>query len=232
MAVLDDLLEYQKVDGELRKVEQEIAGSEERKRLVQAKNFVKNAESKIASQDARAVEIRKLRAEIAERVDEAGKTIAEYEELDELVEGGGDLSFYKRNAQAIAEQLRAAKAELNRLLTEAETLSKEYAKMMEQGKQMMAQYKEYSEKFKTLQDSRAGEIAEINSRLSAIAAKLPPEIMERYRQKRNERIFPIIVPLAGDTCVCGMDLPLAQQGRIAGGNVIECENCHRFIYKR
>lgn len=234
MAVLQDLLEYQRIDAELRKLEQTIASSEERKRLVQAKNGVKNAETQIAAEDARAAEIVRLRAEIAARVEEAGRAVAEYEDVDELVaEGGGDVSFYKRNAQQLAEKLRAARAELNRLLNEAEALSKEYARMMEQGKQKMADYKEYSKKFGELQESHRAEREAILARLDEAGKKLPPAMLERYRQKRNEHIFPVIVPLAhdSDTCVCGMDLALAQKGKLTGGNVIECENCHRFIYK-
>lgn len=231
MASLNELLEYQKVDGQLRKIEQELAATDERKKMVQAKNVMKNAEGRIAAQDKRAVELRKLRDELIASVEETSHAIKEYSDVEELVEGGGDISFYKKNAQQLSERLRGIKAELGRLISEIEQLSSEYKKMMEQGKQMNKQYREYSEKFKEVQASRAGEVAELNARLEAVGAKIPSEILERYKQKRKERIFPVLVPLNGDMCVCGMDLPLAQQSRLAGGNVIECENCHRFIYK-
>ena len=39
MTVLEQLLEYQKVDAELRKIEQSVAGSEERKKFSQAKKI-------------------------------------------------------------------------------------------------------------------------------------------------------------------------------------------------
>ena len=232
MAGLKELLEYQKVDGELKKIEQELAASEERKKFVQAKTFIKNAESRIAAQDTRAVELKKLRDELVSRVNEMGKAIAEYADIDEIVDdGGGDIAFYKRNAQQLSEKLRAAKAELSRLLSEIESLSTEYKKMMEQGKAANKQYKEYAEKFKAVQNARAAEVDAINKRLEAIGKTIPPELLERYMQKRKERIFPVLVPLQGDMCVCGMDLPLAQQGRLAGGNTIECDHCHRILYK-
>ena len=54
----------------------------------------------------------------------------------------------------------------------------------------------------------------------------------RYnQQKRKENIFPIIAPLNGNMCICGMDFPLALQEKLAGGNVVECEHCRRFVYK-
>ncbi len=231
MSTIQDLLEYQKVDGELRRIEQELASSDARKRMLQAKSFIKTAESRIAAQDNRAMEIKKIRDDLIARVEETSRAIAEFADIDEIVEGGGDVSFYKKNAQQLTERLRALKGELSRLLAEIESLSAEYKKMMEQGKQMNKQYKEYAERFKEVQASRAAEIADVNARLEEIGRRIPPEILERYKQKRRERIFPVLVPLAGDMCVCGMDFPLAQRGKLAGGGVIECENCHRFIYK-
>ena len=61
MSALKELLEYQKVDGELRKIEQEIAGSEERKKYMQAKKFMESAREKLEAQDKRAVEFKAMR---------------------------------------------------------------------------------------------------------------------------------------------------------------------------
>lgn len=232
MAGLQDLLEYQRVDGELRKIENELNATEEKKKLNQARSVMKNAEARIAAQDKRAVELKALRDSLAFRVEETSRAIAEYSDVEEIVEGGGDVSFYKKNAQQLLDTLRALKADLAKLLAEVEQLSAEYKKMMEQGKQMNKQYKEYSEKFKEVQKKRAGETEALQQKLEEIAKRIPSEILEKYRQKRKEKVFPVLVPLAGDMCVCGMDLPLAQRGRLAGGNIIECENCHRFIYKQ
>ena len=231
MSALEQLLEYQKKDAELRKIEQELASSEERKKLVQARNFIKNAENRIAAQDARAVELKNLRDSLVARVGEVEHAIAEYSDLDEMVEGGGDVSFYKKNALQLQERLRAAKAELGKLLAEIETLSSDYKKMMEQGKAANRQYKEFSEKYKAVQNARAAEVNAINAELAALAKGVPAPILEKYRQKRKENVFPVLVPLTNGMCVCGMDLSLAQQEKLQGGNVIECEHCRRFIYK-
>ncbi len=231
MSNLEQLLEYQKKDAELRKIEQELASSEERKKLAQARAFMKNAEGRIAAEDARAVELKKLRDELISRVEETGHAIAEYSDLDEMIEGGGDIAFYKKNALQLQEKLRAAKAELNKILAEIEALSTEYRKMMEQGKAANKQYKEYSEKFKAVQNSRAAEVQALNTALAELAKGIPAEILERYKQKRRENVFPVLVPLTGGMCVCGMDFSLAQQERLQGGNVIECEHCRRFVYK-
>ncbi len=231
MPVSKELLEYQKVDGELRKLEQEIAASEERKKFVQAKKFMEVAREKLESQEAHAAELRNLRDDLQRRVEETTKAIAEYADLEEMVEGGADLAFYKKNAQALLDKLRAVKAELNRLLADVSAASEEYKKIKEQTIAMQKQYKEYKVKFEELKNSRAEEVKAINDKLASIETKISPEIMKYYHQKRKEKIFPIVVPLNGEFCVCGRDFPLAQQGVLAGGNMVECENCRRLVYK-
>ena len=110
MSVLQQLLEYQKVDAELRKIEQSVAGSDERKKFMQAKKFMESAREKLEAQDKRAAELKRLRDDLAARAEEIGRQIAEYSDLDEMVdEEGVDISFYKKNVQALLDRLRAVK---------------------------------------------------------------------------------------------------------------------------
>ena len=232
MPISKELLEYQKVDEQLRKIEQEMSASEERKKYMQAKKFMETARERLEAQDRHAVELRAMRDDLIVRAEETTKAIAEYNDLDEILEeSGGDLSFYKKNAQALLEKLRSIKGDLNRLIAEITAASEEYEKFKKQTIAMQKQYKEYSEKFKELKNSRAEDVSRITAKLSELSAKIAPDIMERYQAKRKERIFPIVVPLNNWMCVCGMELPLLHQSELAGGNMIECEHCRRIIYK-
>lgn len=231
MAISKELLEYQEVDGELRKIEQEITASEERKKYMQAKKFMETAGEKLEAQDKRAKDLKALSEKLFEEFEEINKTISEYAELDEMVENGGDIAFYKKNVQSLVDRLRAMKNELAKLTSDIENAVDEYKKMKKQTISMQKQYKEYSEKFKEIKNSRAEEVKQISARLEGIGAKIPPEILTRYKAKRRERIFPVVAPLTNGRCICGMDLAIAQQGALLGGGVIECEHCRRFIYK-
>lgn len=231
MSVLQDLLEYQKVDAQLREIEQAIAADDVRKKYLQAKKFMESAREKFEAQDKRAQDLSNLRDDISRRAEEIGKQIAEYSDLEEMVDEGGDVTFYKKNAQALLDRLRALKSELQKLTADIAATAEEYEKFKKQGALMQKQYKEYKEKYDSLKAEHADEVKAINEKLNALSQKLPEDTMKKYQQKRKEKIFPILVPLCGDRCVCGMDFPLAQQGKLAGGNVVECENCHRFVYK-
>ena len=231
MPVIKELLEYQKVDGELRKIEQEISVSEERKKYLQAKKFMETSGEKLDAQDKRARDLKSLAEKLTEEFEEINKTIAEYSDLDEMVESGGDIAFYKKGVQSLVERLRAMRGELSKLTADIEGAVEEYKRMKKQTISMQKQYKEYSEKFKEIRSSRAEEVKEINERLEKIGAKIPSDILAKYNQKRRDKIFPVVAKLTDGRCICGMDFAIAQQGALSGGNVIECEHCHRFIYK-
>ena len=231
MAVSKELLEYQKVDAELRKIEQEIAGSEERKKYIQAKKLMERAAEKLEGMDARARELKEMAMRLTYNYQELNKAISEYAEIDEMVEAGGDVSFYKKKVQTLSDQLRSLKNELNKLVAEIENACEEYQRMKKQTISMQKQYKEYNEKFKEVKNSHAAEVKAINEKLEKIGKNIPADILARYKAKRRDRIFPVIVPLTNGRCVCGMDFAIAQQSALEGGNVIECEHCRRFIYK-
>ena len=67
MSVLQDLLEYQKVDAQLREIEQTIAASDVRKKFLQAKKFMESAREKFETQDKRAQDLKRLSDELSRR---------------------------------------------------------------------------------------------------------------------------------------------------------------------
>ena len=67
MSVLQDLLEYQKVDARLREIEQSISSSDVRRKFVQAKKFMESAREKFEAQDKRAQDLKNLRDDLARR---------------------------------------------------------------------------------------------------------------------------------------------------------------------
>ena len=193
---------------------------------------MKSAPERFEAQDRRAAELAALREDLVRRAEDISKQIAEYSELDEMVEEGGDVSFYKKNAQTLLDRLRALKGEMQKLNADIAATVEEYERFKKQGAAMQKQYKEYKAKRDELVNNRKDEVNRLKAQLKSIAEKIPAETLAKYQQKRKENIFPIVVPLNGNMCVCGMDFPIALQERLAGGNVVECEHCRRFVYKK
>lgn len=232
MSQIATLLLYQQKDSELLKIEQEVSGSEERKKYVQMQSFIKKASDKLDQLEAKSQQILSHIDGLNTRYAEISETLKDFEHLDELIEGGADLSFYQRNASSIAEQLKSLKAEINSLVAVAKETTEEYQNLKKKVIAAQKQYPELKAAYQTVKDSKQAEMDAVKKELAVIAKDIDGEILKRYETKRAEKIFPILSEIKGDRCSkCGMELSIAGKEIVAGGKVIECENCHRFLYK-
>ena len=232
--ILDELLRYQEADGKLRAVEQAIPATEERKKYASARKFLEKAPEKLEALDAKAVELRHMFEQLEKKYAELADTIKDYENLDEMIgEQGGEISFYKKSAQQISDNLRGLKNEINRLISLIETASAEYQTAKKQTIAMQKQYKEYKEKYAAVKQSHADEIAAIEAEMAEIAKSVPKDQLEKYKAKRKEKMYPVVCEVKGNRCSqCGMELSIAELSKLASGNAIECDSCHRTLFQR
>ena len=150
-----------------------------------------------------------------------------------LGEQGGELSFYKKSASQIADSLRALKTEINRLASQIEEASAEYQAAKKQTIAMQKQYKEYKEKDAAVKQAHAEEIGKIEKELAQLAKAVPAATLEKYKAKLKEKLFPVVCEVAHNRCPqCGMELSLAEMSKLDSGTLIECDSCHRTLFKR
>ena len=129
---LQAILNYQEIDRKLFKLERDFAGSEARKEYVKIKKFLESAPEKL---DALELKARSLRAEADELVAQYQRleeTLKDFDNLDELVIGGADISFYRKKAQTKVEQLKKMRADLNVLTASIKATDEEYQKAKKQ----------------------------------------------------------------------------------------------------
>ncbi|MDE7401231.1 MAG: hypothetical protein K2N17_04170 [Clostridia bacterium] len=232
MSQIAQLLLYQQKDSELLKIEQEIANSEERKKYVQTQSYLKKASDKLDKLEAqsqgivaRADALNKLYGEIAE-------TLKDFEHLDELVEEGADLSFYQRNASQIIEKIKSVKADINSLVALAKETTEEYQSLKKKVITAQNQYPELRQAYLDIKKAKQAQTDEITKELDKLAKDVDPEVLRKYQAKRSERIFPIICEIKADRCSkCGIELSIADKEKVAAGKGVECENCHRILYR-
>ena len=229
---LDKLLEYQEEDGKLRKIETEIKASEEYKKYAIAVRFMKSAPEKLEQLDKRASELKALVEELDRQNADITGEIEEYAELDDMVEGGGDLSYYEKTLRALKNQLATLRTKMDELQGKISKTLDEYTALLQQKAAMQKQGKEYQAKYEAIREARAGEADELKKKMAKIAKEIPAEILTKYNAKKAEKIYPVFVPLTDRSCRCGMTFSLAQESSLSGGNVIECEQCHCFVYKK
>lgn len=232
MAQLKAILNYQEIDKNLYKIERELAGCDERKEYVKVKKFLETAPEKLDALEVKATALKAEAAELSKQYLAAEATLEDFEHLDELVSGGADISFYKKKAQSVVERLKKLRADLNALTENVKATDAEYQKLKKQVISAQKQYPEVAEKYKAVKSSKEGEKKAYETQLSQIAKEISAELLGSYQTKRKEKIFPIVGALAGDRCpFCSMEPPLAARNKLTGGGTIECDNCHRILFK-
>lgn len=232
MTELQALLKYQETDRELKKIEQAVYGSDERKKYAQARKFMESAGEKLDMLDARAVELKRIATVLTKKFLELNDVLKEMNaELDEDFPEGADMSFYERNAQGLSDGIKALKNDINGLVEKIKAAQSEYQRLKSQTIKMQKQYTEYKELFTKLKEEHSAEIEKITAELAELEKGISEEKMLRYKNKRKENIFPVFVQMKNDRCpMCGMDLPIALRSKLDGGGLIECDSCHRYIY--
>ena len=187
MAQLQAILNYQEIDKNLYKIERELAGCDERKEYVKVKKFLETALEKLDALEVKATALKAEAAELSKQYLATEAILEDFENLDELVSGGADISFYKKKAQSVVERLKKLRADLNALTENVKATDAEYQKLKKQVISAQKQYPEVSEKYKAVKASREDERLAIEKELAEIAKEIPAEVLEKYKTKRKER---------------------------------------------
>lgn len=232
MAQVQQLIKYQEVDSKLLEIEREAVNSEEWKNFSQAKSFLTKAPEKLEAMDAKAREMTEMLNSLISKYAEIEETLNDFEHLNELVDAGADLSFYKKNATSIAESIKSMKGEIASLKKSIKEADEAYQAFKKKTITVQKEYTEYSAAYQQYKKVKVAEMDGVKAELEKLEKELDPEVLKRYKTKRSERIFPIICSVNGDRCSkCGMELSILSKEKIAAGGISECDNCHRFLYK-
>lgn len=231
MSQVTELLKYQQEDAKLLQIEREAAQSAERKNYTAAKSFLTKAPERLDALDAKAREIAHLMQELEKKYKDIAETLADFDNIDDLLDGGADIAFYKKNITQLTERLHAIKGEISSLIKSVKDADEEYQALKKKTIQVQKQYAEYLEVYKKYKDGKMKEMQAVQANLDVIAKNLDAEVLKRYQAKRSERIFPILCEVVGGRCSkCGGELSLAGKEKVDAGKVVECDNCHRILY--
>lgn len=226
------LLNYQEVDKNLKKIEQDIAANEDRKRALSAKSYIMEGEELATKIDRKAIELINMFNKLKETYNEHSALIAEYGTLSETLTDEGEISYLNKKVAQALNNIKNIEKDIAVLKAEIENTTKAFNDFKKKFMAAKTDYAKYKENFEKFKDSKAAEIADAEKELAVLAKKIDKALMDKYNKKRSDKIFPILVSLMGNMCGgCNTELPLNAINKIKNENYIECENCRRMIVK-
>ena len=128
-----------------------------------------------------------------------------------------NLAVLDKRLTKLAESINAILAEFNHTIKNYNIAKEEY------------------QKYKAGYDKKAAElepkITELKKHLETMQKSVEPKLMQTYLTKRNDRIFPVLVKIEGNTCGrCRMELSASAINKLKEDGVLICEHCRRIIY--
>lgn len=229
---IENLLKYQKLDEELYRVEQKLVNSPYKKKATELANIAKKSQTKSTELET---EAEKLISEIEDLKQKFSINKAKMDEmlncdissltLDDIEKFNvlkakiiSNLNILEKMLQKSAENINLILADFNRTI-----------KTFNEAK---SQYSTCKQKIDEESKIYEPEKNRISKELKSLEKDVDVTLMNEYKKKRQDNIFPVIVPLENGTFCgrCRMELPKVAISRIKDTGVITCEHCKRFIY--
>ncbi len=231
--MIEKLLEYQKADAQAKEIEKTLAESEDRKKYAVAKKYLEGVVDNVNKLDLRAAELisayeQATNAQLELKKQEEELSLALNESNDENA-----VSYLLKKADELIGKIKALGKQASKIEEEIQALLNEYSSIAKKTKAAQEQKKVYGEKYSELKNSLKDKKESVDKQLEDLKSTVEASLMERYLKKREGKMYPIIYEIRGNSCgACNMELSGAELDKLKKGEVIDCGNCGRMLYKK
>lgn len=231
--MIEQLLAYQNADASLKEIEKTLSESVERKKAMSAKKYLDGVVENVNKLDTRASE---LVFAYEQATQEQLKLKDQEEELVRALDEATDenaVNYLMKKVEELISKIKALGKKATMIENEIQGVMKEYSTIKNTSKAAQAQYSEYGVKYNELKKSIKEKKDAVDAELEALKGKVDKALMDRYLEKRNAKMYPIVYEVRGNACgACNMELPAAELNNLKKGEVVDCSNCGRMLYKK
>ncbi|MBQ7348396.1 MAG: hypothetical protein IJW47_00230 [Clostridia bacterium] len=231
--MIEALLNYQAVDADLKKIENELMDSQERKKAVSAKKYLDGVEENVNKLDSRA---ENLSREYQAGMQELAKFKEQQTELISALDGVTDeteASYLIKKVEELISKIKKINVEIGALTNNIQAVMKEYVTIKNTTKAAQVQYNENGKKYNEFKASKQAEKEAVENKLNEIKKDVDPALMELYLKKRANKIYPVAYEVTNKVCgACNMSLSLSELNKLKNGEIIECDQCGRILYQK
>lgn len=225
------ILNYQKIDVELVKIEKELRRSKEKEAVAELMDKINSAGECVNKLNLDADELQinadKLAASIDKYENETGEVAAHIGEIADLQE----VEYYEKTLAGLSEDINRLIRELQRVGSRMDSVKENSDNIMRQALSTKEQYNAALEKYQSFKHDLQVKAWPIAEQLKNMEKEIPDNFMATYKRLRSNRKLPAFVEYKGDgSCYCGMNLPNNCLGKLKeAGDYVECPNCGRIL---
>ena len=226
---IKEMLEYQKLDGEIRKLENSLKNSEERKNATKMQDYIKDGQAKILSLEKTG---EKLLSVYKKAVQAYNDFTAKLDKLLKETVGESPEEITRMLEKANTFMLANAKLEkdLESLQVSIMKVNNEFDVIKKSSLTAKNNFAVYKAKYNELRAKIEPEINKLKEQREKLQGKISSNLLTTYKQK-SESKYPVFVPMKDNRCGgCRMEISGTKLKQLKEVGFIECENCGRVIY--
>ncbi len=225
------ILDYQKLDSQLYRLEKQLRDNPNKRVANEMSTNAKNAQAKSVQLEAKAgsliQEIETVKKQLSVQTDKLNQIMAKdvnslsKEEIESMLSLKDkltqNLNILDKNLTKLAESVNGVLADFNKTI-----------KIYNASKEKFVESKNaYDKDLEAVKPEKAN----LEKQLLALEKGIDPALMEKYKKRRGDNLFPVLVPLNDRCCGgCHVELPFAQISKLENEGVLSCEHCRRIIY--
>lgn len=235
MTNFEQMIEYQKLDTEQRRLNSEFNKNPDKKKLDSVRNEFNAAQAvfdkSVADSEDYAKDIERVYAEYK----------ASEKEISELAKAFEEASTDEEKA-ALLPKMELVKARLetyrNKVGNKIDAIKRllgTCAQEQKKKKTVKEEFDRINAKLKNVKDTYVNERNKIKEKMAELEKTLDKNLLEIYTKARKDGIFPVFVKATvsdnGDYgCLCGMQLSQTNKTKLKNDKMCQCDACRRIVY--
>lgn len=231
---LDKILEYQKYDQELYKLENEVLRSDARQKYVHAKAQVDEATNQIKKLQKDADELLQSYGGMKTSIKKLSDELQEFDGILDDVQDVSEAEHYLKMVNAINDKLNALEKEVAQVSGRIDQVNDAFKRTWDQGVKSREIQQKAREEYNRYVGALQPKVNELKAVLAKIEKEVPEPLMKSYKALRGNKKMPAFVKYDVNDHLCArcrMEVPSSVRSKLrAPGDVAECPNCRRILY--
>ena len=225
---MKEILEYQKIDSQIRKLEAEIKNSEDRKNASRMQEYLQTSQAKLAKLEEQSEKLVKLQKKALETYNEF---VAKLEAImKEEVKSKADVSSQMEKLNSMHTYCTKLEKDMESLKSSLEKIAADFDALMKNSKTARGNFEVYKNRFNAQKQKLEPEIKKLEAERDKLAKACDGALLQKYKQKAESKSPVFVACVSGSCGGCRMEISGAKMKALKESKIIECENCGRLIY--
>lgn len=232
------ILEYQKIDIELKMIVDEINKSEDNRKLEQARTEFNAAKIQLNDAEKAAENIVTFYNNAVNYFEDNSKRIDDIEKAYEIEESEEKKEEMIQAIETIKEKFTDLEKKLAERKAKSDSVIKAYLEAKDKGTKLREIYSNIKNRIKTAVEAKTPKVNELKEKLAKLKPSIDKVVMSQYEALTADKKYPAFVPCTTPdngksySCGgCGLRLSQKENSELVEKGFCRCETCRRIIYK-